>query len=94
VHSVKDAPHTRCSKTATSPKIVEKLKDLIATDARFTTRYIVKCVGISVGAAHKILRHDLKMRRKNARWIPYLFTKQQKFAWIIISKQLLLKQFP
>jgi hypothetical protein len=58
VNSVKDAPHARRLKTATSPKIVEKVKDLIANDARFTTRYVAKCVCISVGAAHKILRRD------------------------------------
>jgi ribosomal protein S25 len=66
--SVKDAPHARRPKTSTSPKMVEKLKDLIATDARFTTRYIAKCVGISVGAARTILRSYLKMGRISARW--------------------------
>jgi hypothetical protein len=49
-------------KTATSPKIIVKVKDLIATNARFTTRYIAKCVGISIGAAHTISRRDLNMR--------------------------------
>ena len=58
-------------------KIVEKVTNLVATDARFTTRHIAKCVGISVGAAHTILRRDLKMRRINARWIPHLITKEQ-----------------
>jgi hypothetical protein len=61
VISVKEAPHARCPKTATSPNMVKKVKDLIATDARFTTRYIAKCVGISVRAAHTILRNDFKM---------------------------------
>jgi hypothetical protein len=72
VDSVKDAPYARRPKTATSPKMVEKVKDLIATNARFTTtcRYIAKCVGISVGASHTILRRDLKMSRISARWIP------------------------
>ena len=54
VDSVKDAPHARRPKTATSQKIVEKVKNLVATDARFTTSHITKCVGISVGAAHTI----------------------------------------
>jgi hypothetical protein len=58
VDSVKDAPHARRPKTATSPKMVEKVKNLIYTDVRFTARYIAKCVGISVGAAHKIRRRD------------------------------------
>ena len=66
---------------------------MVATDSRFTTRHIAKCVGISVGAANKILRCDLKMRRISARWIPHLVTKEQKLARVRISKQLL-KQFP
>ena len=60
-------------------KIVEKVTNLVATDARFTTRHIAKCVGISVGAAHIILRRDLEMRRISAR--------------VRIAKQLL-NQFP
>jgi hypothetical protein len=83
VDSVKDAPHACRPKTAASQKMVEKGKDLIATDARFTNRYIAKCVGISVRAAHTILRYDLKMR--SARWIPHLLIKGQKHV---------LKQFP
>ena len=67
VDSVEDAPYARRPKTATSQKIVEKVTNLVATDARFTTMHIAKCVGISVGAAHTILRRDLKMRRISAR---------------------------
>jgi hypothetical protein len=53
--SVKVAPHARRPKTETSPKMVEKIMDLIATDVIFTTRYIqvAKFVSISVEAAHK-----------------------------------------
>jgi hypothetical protein len=51
VNSVKDAPYERRPKTATSPKMVEKVKDLMATDARFTTRHKAECVGMSGGAA-------------------------------------------
>jgi hypothetical protein len=59
-----------------------------------STWYIAKYVCISVVAAHTILRRDLKMRRKSARWIPHLLTKEKKkLARVRISKQLL-KQFP
>ena len=91
--SVEDAPHVHRPKTATLQKIVEKVTNLVATDARFTTRHIAQCIGISVGAAHTILRRDLKMRTISARWIPHLRTKEQKLAWERITKQLL-KQFP
>ena len=64
---------------------------MLATDAIFTTRHKAKCVGISVGAAHTILRHDLKTRRISARWIPHLVTKEQKLARVRSAKQLLKK---
>ena len=77
VDSVEDAPHARSPKTATSQKIVKKVTNLVATDARFTTRHIAKCVGISVGASHTILRRDFKMRRISARWIPISLQKNK-----------------
>jgi hypothetical protein len=72
VDSVKDIPHARRPKTATSPKMVKKV------NARFITRYIAKCVSISVGASYSIIRRDLKRRRKSVRSIPHLFTKEKK----------------
>ena len=93
VDSVEDASHARRPKTVTLQKIVEKVTNWVATDTRFTTRHIAKCVGISVGAAHTILRRDLKMRKISARLIPHLVTKEQKLARVRIAKQLL-KQFP
>ena len=47
----------------------------------------------SVGAAHTILRRDLKMKRISARWIPHLLTKEQKLARVRIAEKLL-KHFP
>ena len=93
VDSVEDAPHARRPKTATSQKIVKKVTNFVATNARFTTRHIAECVGISVGGAHTSLSCDLKMRRISARWIPHLLIKEQKLARVRIAKQLL-KQFP
>jgi hypothetical protein len=39
VDSVKDAPFARLPKTANLPKMIEKVKDLKAYDARFSTKY-------------------------------------------------------
>ena len=85
VDSAEDAPHARRPKTATSQKIVEKVTNLVTSDARFATRHIAICVGISVGAAHTILMRDLKMRRISARWIPHLVTKEQTLARVRIA---------
>ena len=90
VDSVEDASHARRPKTATSQKIVDKVTNLVA---RSTTKRIAKCVGISVAAAHTILRRDLTLRKISARWIPYLVPKELKLARVRIAKQLL-KQFP
>jgi hypothetical protein len=65
--------------------MVKNVKDLIATDARFITRYIAKCVGISVGVAHTLLTRNLKMKRISARWIYHLLTKGQNLDWVRIS---------
>ena len=77
VDSVEDAPHARRPKIAIQQKIVEKVTNLVATDARFTTTHIAKCVGISLGAAHTIPKRDLKMRRISARWIHHLVTQNK-----------------
>jgi hypothetical protein len=65
----------------------DKVTDLIATDARFTTRYKAKCVGLSVGAAHSIIRCDLKREG----YVPYGYTislqkSKKKLARVEISK--------
>jgi hypothetical protein len=69
--------------------MVEKVKDLIATDARFTTRYIAKCVGNSVGAAHTILRHGLRMRLISASWVPHRLASPYKRVKTCSGKNLL-----
>ena len=75
VDSVEDAPHAPRPKNGILQKIVEKVTNLVAADARFTTGHIAKCVGTSIGAAHTILRRDLKMKKISARLIPYLLLK-------------------
>ena len=82
VDSVEDAPHARRTKTATSQKIVEKV-------TRFTTRHIAKCVGISVGAAHTILRREKDKCQMDT---PSRYKRTKTFR-VRIAKQLL-KQFP
>ena len=91
--STEDASHCRRPKTATSAKMVAKVKRIVTSDARYTTRQIASMVGISLGAAHAILKHNLKMRKICARWIPHLLTNEQKRARVQSAK-MLLKQFP
>ena len=48
VDLVEDAPHVRRPKTTTSQKIVEKVTDLFATDARFTTWHIATVFTLNI----------------------------------------------
>jgi hypothetical protein len=48
VDSVRDESHACRSKTATSRRNFEKVKDLISNDERFTIRYIAKCIHLRV----------------------------------------------
>jgi hypothetical protein len=42
--------------------MVAKVKEIVNTDERYTTRQITSIVGNSLGAVHTILKRYLKMR--------------------------------
>ena len=56
-----DAPHGCRLKTAMSAKMVATVKETVATDERYTARQISSVVGISLGAAHTILKCNSKI---------------------------------
>lgn len=89
MESVKDAPKSGRKKTAITPKNIQKVKDLIARDARYTVGNIARFVGISVGSVHTILKKILKVRRLTARWIPHLLTDEQKRQRVKTARELL-----
>jgi hypothetical protein len=63
--SSEDATHARRRNTATSVKMVAKVKKHVkpTQDIRGSTRQIASIVGISLKAAHTILKQDLKMKK-------------------------------
>ncbi len=61
-------------KTGRSPANVAAVKNLIEDDQRLTVRDIVKDTGITQSVVHKILRKDLQLRRKTAKYVPHLLT--------------------
>ena len=86
LYALEDAPHARRPRSATGPKMVAKVKKMVANDARFSVKHIARCVCISTGAVHTILNRDLKMKRICARWVPHLLTKEQKLARVNLFK--------
>ena len=93
ITSLQDAPCGHRKKTATGPQMVEKVREIVSADARFTVREIARKVGISIGAVHSILRKHLKMNKITARWIPHLLTEEQKRLRVKTAKSLL-KMYP
>ena len=93
VESVTSAPKSGRPKSASSPKIVEKNKLLVKSDARYTSQQIANMVGISKASALRILRNILKMKKKSARWIPHLLTEEQTRTRVRMARKLL-KRFP
>ena len=47
MESVKNAPKSGRPKFASSPRIVEKIKQIVKSDARYTSQQIADMVGIS-----------------------------------------------
>lgn len=91
--SIYDAqkPGRPCS--ATASKMVEKVCDVVKSDARLTVHQIATRVGISAASVFRILKRNLKMRRISARWIPHLLSDKQKRVRLETAKALL-KMFP
>lgn len=56
---------------------VQKVKELLDSDRRYTCEEIALHVGISIGSAHSILTQHLKMRKIAARWVPHFLTNAQ-----------------
>ena len=90
---MQNAPRGNRKKTATSPKMVDRIREILSKDARFTIRDIARKVGISIGAVHTILKKHLNMTKISVRWIPLLLTEDQKRLRVKTAKSLL-KMYP
>ena len=74
-------------------QMVEKLCDVVKSDARLTVHQIATRVGISAASVFRILKRNLKMRYISARWIFHLLSNKQKRVRLETAKALL-KMFP
>ena len=86
---LKDAARPGRPVTSTTPKNVEKIRELLKTDARLTVRQLSRMTGLSLSRVHLILKKHLKVKKINARWIPHLLTEDQKKARVTMAKKLL-----
>lgn len=75
--TIEDEPRLGRPWSVVTNKNIEKVREIIKQDARYTVHDIVKMTGISPGSVHFILRKCLKVRRVTACWIPHLLTDKE-----------------
>ena len=92
IESIKNAPKSGRTKSASRKEIVSKIKEIIEGDARFTVHDIARKVD-TLSTVHLILKKHLKVRKISARWMPHLLTDEQKRQRVKKAKKLL-QMFP
>ena len=76
-------------KDATGDENVKVEHSLVMCDRRGDLRNIASKLGISFGAVQSILTDNLSMSKVSARWVPQMFTDDQKRTRLHISSYLL-----
>ena len=84
--SLEDDPRPGRPVNVATPKMVNKVHDIVMTDRRVTERYIASTVGISQERVHSILTEDLEMRKLSARWVPRLLAADLKHTRRTLSR--------
>ncbi len=76
--SVVDKLRAFKSKLGHSMHKKRRVESLIAQDRRVTLHEICLKTGIPTSTVQRILKFDLKMKKKCAKWVPHLLTEAQK----------------
>ncbi|CAH2000276.1 unnamed protein product [Acanthoscelides obtectus] len=78
--SLSDDPRVGAPKTAVTQENVDAVRKLIIEDRHATYREIEESLKISKTSIRKMFHEELGVRKLVSRWIPHLFTKEQKAA--------------
>jgi len=76
--SIEDHPHSGCLSTSRTDENVEKIREKINEDRRYTNDEISEATGVSWSSCQRILTVDLNMRRVAAKFVPCLLTQDKK----------------
>jgi len=87
--SIEDATSSGRPPSACVEESVNKVRDLMANDRRWTCTEIAENLDLSKSSVHRILTDHLGMRKLSARWVPHNLTSDQKANRVRISRQLL-----
>jgi hypothetical protein len=78
----------RSGRSSKMTEYVEKIRELLHEDRRRTIHELAGTVGISYGVCQVILTENLNMRRIALKFVPRLFTDDQKQQRIDVSLEL------
>ena len=87
--SVEDDTHPGRPKTSITKANIAAVKIVVEQDARLSVKDIASCTGISEGSVQTILKKCLDLRKVCARWVPHLFTEEQKTQRLKCARELL-----
>ena len=73
-----DAPRPGRPKTVTTPKIIDKIHELILEDRRISAKSIAEQLVISRERVGSIIHEDLGMRKLSAKWVPKCLNADKK----------------
>ena len=83
---LKDTARPGRPTTAMTKGNIEKIRNILKTDTRFTIRQLVQMTNMLLARVHGILKKHLKVRKINARWIPHLLTDELKKTHATMAK--------
>ena len=63
---------------AVTPENIKRVLKIVMDDRKLKVREIAKMVNISTGSASTILNEKLVMKKVFSKWVPRLFTMEQK----------------
>ena len=83
---LKDAAGPGHPARTTTKGNIEKIRNILKTDVRFTVRQLARMTNLSLARVHAILKKHQKVRKINARWIPHLLMDEQKKTCVTMAK--------
>jgi len=86
--SVEDHPHSGRPPTSRTDENVEKIREQINEDRRYTIDEISEATGVSWSSCQRFLTVDLNMRRVAAKFVPRLLAQDQKNIRLTLCQEL------
>lgn len=76
--SVEDRPHPGPTPTACQPSNIDAVQQILDDDRHVTIQQITHNINISRGSTHRILKSDLKLKKKAPKFVLRVLMQEQK----------------